>query len=220
MNYHKDTSYVLEPDQLKGRSKDHLIGFETAYGLKVNDEAKGEPLLMQRFRKRAMQHPEEIQLVVEENGRRVTYTSPLRFRPAARSGSTLGARAVKVPRVVPFPVLPHWAERYRPEVSTLWNLSSEAHAIQSAEALYQRFREYLQYRDLQGAQAVLIYLEAGTTTPPPARARKKKKTGRKASSLQPWVRDRFGSYLQRARQHEDFQQQLELQRFRPDQTDQ
>jgi hypothetical protein len=217
MNYHKDTGYLLEPEELTSASKAHLNAFETAYGLRVNDEERGEPLLMQRFRKRATTRPETIEIQVEENGQRVTYSAPHRLAPTQRPDLK---RRTPEPEPDPaqFPRLPDWAEVYRSEIETRWNLTTAETAVQTAHSLFEKFGEFLRQRDWFGAEATLIYLKLGATgriTPlnsarERGRSKHKKKNRKDSFTWTQELQHLFGTYAQRARATPEYRHQRDL----------
>lgn len=225
MNYHKDTSYLLEPEQLQFPSKDHLNGFETAYGLQVNDEEKGEPVLMQRFRKRGPFRLETVAIQVEENGRKITYDAVAEKR-APRPAPPLDYPTRPRPKpAVSFPILPFWAERYRSEIQPLWRVESPERALQTPLHLYEKFAKFLIERDFLGAEATLVYLQSGTGrwlhSPPPAppvgrKARKKTRQKNTAwpMPLSPEAEHLFERYWQQAQANPEYLRQRQALQFR------
>lgn len=218
MNYHKDTSYLLEPEQLHSPSKDHLNGFETAYGLQVNDEAKGEPVLMQRFRKRNPFQFETVEIRMEENGRKI------RYEAVRKALSPKPAPIAPHPSVLPKrvratdPVLPFWAERYRTEIQPLWQIETDQRALRTPRLLYEKFTSFLLERDFLGAEATLVYLKVGTAAnAASAQERKHKKTRQNRSTwsapLSPEARQLFETYWQQAQSDPEYLRQREALRF-------
>ena len=223
MNYHKDTSYLLEPEQLQSPSKDHLNGFETAYGLQVNDEEKGEPVLMQRFWKRIPFKLETVTIHVEENGRRINYEAVQKaLIPKPAPIVQLQPFSPKLARA-DYPVLPPWAERYRPEIQPLWRTESEQCALRTPQNLYEKFVRFLIERDFLGAEATLAYLKSGTegtlpastnpSKPPGTRQKRRKKTRQKPSTwstpLSPEAKHLFETYWHQAQSDPEYLRQRE-----------